>query len=134
MVVLVLALALAPWTAAQCNTPPTAVADSANTLDNKTLWIAPLANDSDPDGQQLTLTVVSENCPGTVTTDPAGLLIYTPTSISGPEQGCSINYKIADGAGSTATAVVSVTVTAVTPLIFADDFETADLTAWSGTE
>ena len=117
---------------AQCNTSPSAIADSASTPDNRSLWIAPLANDSDPDGQPLTVSVLNEDCPGTVITDPAGLLLYTPTTVQGPEQTCSISYSIADGAGGVASAVANITVIAVPPEIFADGFETGDVSAWAG--
>lgn len=121
-------------TTAQCNTPPTATADSATTPGNQPLWTAPLANDTDPDGQPLSLTVLSEDCPGTVTEDPAGLLIFTPMATSNSEQICSIIYRVTDGAGSSDTAEVTITVLAVPPAIFADDFESGNVFAWSGVE
>ena len=75
---LLLGWALAPVASAQCNTAPTAVADTTETPDNKVLWIDVLANDHDPDGQPLTVTVVSETCPGAVAASSGGLLSYTP--------------------------------------------------------
>jgi hypothetical protein len=129
-----LCLAFSGTAMAQCNTPPTAVADTAITPENRTLWITPLANDFDPDGQPLAVAVLSEDCPGTVATDPTGLLTYMPTPIQGPEQVCSITYSITDGAGGSDTAVVSVTVVAVAPVIFADGFESGDTSVWSTTE
>ena len=131
---LFLALVLANTAAAQCNTAPTAVLDSAETPDNKILWIDVLGNDTDPDGQPLTVSLVSENCPGTVATDSGGLLTYAPTRVSEPGLDCSITYRIADGAGDTDTAVVTVSVRAVPPLIFADGFESGDISAWSVSE
>jgi hypothetical protein len=120
---------------AQCNTAPTAVDDSAETPDTRMLWIDILANDADPNGDVLEVAVISETCPGEVTTDPAGLLLYTPTSIPpGTEQNCSINYRITDAAGATANAMVSVTVMTVPTTIFIDGFETGDSSAWTATE
>ena len=128
---LVFAWALAPVASAQCNTAPTAVADTTETPDNKVLWIDVLANDHDPDGQPLTVSVVSETCPGAVTASSGGLLSYTPTPVSDPGIDCQVTYRIADGSGATDTAVVAVAVKAVPPLIFADGFESGNTSAWS---
>ena len=123
--------ALAPAASAQCNTAPTAIADTTETPDNKVLWIDVLANDHDPDGQPLTVSVVSETCPGAVTASSGGLLSYTPTPVSDPGIDCQVTYRIADGSGATDTAVVAVAVKAVPPLIFADGFESGNTSAWS---
>ena len=132
LLILLLALTQGAPTTAQCNTPPTAVNDSAEAFDDRTLWIFPLANDTDPEGEALALTLLSEDCPGTVTSEAGGLLFYEPAFLPhGTEQTCSIHYRIADTAGDTATATIDVTVISVPPWIFLDGFESGDLSAWS---
>src|SRR5262249_14789455 len=67
-------------------------------------------NDSDPEGTQLTVTVVSAPEHGSATIDPGGTITYTPDAgYSGPDR---FTYNIRDGAGLTATASVVVTVVA----------------------
>ena len=120
---------------AQCNASPTAVNDSAQTPDNRTLWLDPLANDMAPNGDALALSIVSEDCPGTVDVAPNGYLVYTPTAIAPEtEQTCDINYRITDEADATATAVVTITVVTIPPTIFIDGFETGDTSAWTSVE
>jgi hypothetical protein len=132
---LFLAIAQAAFVQAQCNTAPTAVDDSAETPDNAVLLIDVLANDADANGDVLAVSVISETCPGDVTTDFAGLLVYTPTPIApGTEQSCSITYRITDAAGATDNAVVSVTVMTVPAAIFLDGFENGTASAWTATE
>jgi hypothetical protein len=113
-----------------CNIAPTANADEASTIDNRPLIVDILANDSDPDGDPLSVAVLGEDCPGAVTVGSEETLTYQPSSVSGVVT-CSVNYRVADGEGGTASAVVSITVEPFEPLIFADDFESGDLSAWS---
>ncbi len=66
-----------------------------------------LANDSDPDGDTLTITAVSSPAHGTATITSGGIS-YTPAAgYSGAD---SFTYTISDGRGGTATASVAVTV------------------------
>jgi hypothetical protein len=101
------------------NDPPVAKDDSASTDQNTALVLpvgALLANDSDPDGDQLSVTGVSgtSSTHGTVSLD-AGDVTYTPsTGYTGP---ASFEYRISDVNGGSATASVNVTVKPVgTPL------------------
>jgi len=119
-----------PAEAQPCNTTPTATADEASTIDNRSLIVDVLANDSDPDGDPLSVTVLGEDCPGTVAADSEETLTYQPSSVSGLVT-CSVSYRVADGEGGTANAVASITVEPFEPLIFADGFESGDLSAWS---
>jgi hypothetical protein len=82
----------------------TALQDSAgNTLDV-------LANDSDIDGDPLTITAVGATDNGGSTTINGSTISYTPVAGFAGVEGFS--YDIADGNGGVASATVSVTVTA----------------------
>jgi hypothetical protein len=90
------------------NQAPTAGNDSATTGLNAPVTIDVLANDADPDGDPLTITIATPPSNGTaVVVD--GKVVYTPNSgISGTD---SFTYTVADGKGGAATATVIVTVT-----------------------
>ena len=93
------------WTVT--NPPPVAVNDVATTPEDFPLNINVLANDSDPDGDTLTVTLASAGN-GTVTILPNGTINYTPNAdFNGSD---TITYTISDGNGGTATATVIVTV------------------------
>ena len=96
------------WTVT--NPAPTATNDVATTNEDAPVTISVLANDSDPDGDPLT--VVSANAPnGTVVINTNGTITYTPAAnFNGTD---TITYTISDGQGGTATATVTVTVNAV---------------------
>ena len=69
-----------------------------------------LANDSDPNGDTLTVTAVTQPASGhgVVTINADGTLTYTQTVfVNGTE---TFTYTISDGHGGTATATVTVTV------------------------
>ncbi len=87
---------------------PVAVDDVASVLENSTTnAINVLPNDSDVDGNTLTILSVSTPLHGSATTDGT-MCYYTPTtSYHGPD---SFIYTISDGFGGTATATVSLTV------------------------
>lgn len=91
------------------NQPPVAGADSASTAVNVAVNIPVLANDSDPDGDPLKVSSVTQGMSGTVTANSNGTVTYTPRRrFTGTDQ---FNYTLNDGKAS-ATAVVTVTVTA----------------------
>ncbi|MEO7432323.1 MAG: Ig-like domain-containing protein [Dokdonella sp.] len=90
------------------NHPPVAQDDTAavdeNSTDNP---IAVLANDSDPDGDALTVTAVSPPAHGSAAATATGVS-YTPAAnYLGTD---AFTYTISDGKGGTATATVHVTV------------------------
>ncbi len=94
--------------AAQPNRPPVAANDTATTAFATPVTIAVLANDSDPDGDALTIGAVTAPAHGTAAIS-ANAIVYTPQAgYSGPD---TFNYTISDGRGGTATASVAVTVT-----------------------
>lgn len=107
------------------NRPPTATADSATTTAGNSVIINPLTNDSDPDGDAITVTSVSVNPPGHGTaTRTTTQITYTPTA--GYTGADSLTYTISDGRGSTASATISITVTAAnqSPTAANDSIET----------
>jgi hypothetical protein len=91
------------------NLAPTATNDSASLEANSSLPIDVLANDSDPDGDTLTVTGFTQGTSGSVTGNGSSVT-YTP----GPDftGNDSFSYTIDDGFYGMATASVSVTVTA----------------------
>lgn len=92
------------------NPAPTASNDSANTAEDTPVTITVLANDTDPDGDVLTVTTATA-ANGTVVRNADGTLTYTPNAnFNGTD---IISYTISDGNGGTATATVTVTVAAV---------------------
>ncbi len=94
------------------NSPPVAVNDSASVAFNGSVDIDVLANDSDPDGDPLTLVSVTQGNVGTVSVLGNGMVRY---SWDVPGQGTGMDqftYTISDGRGGTATAIVFVTLVA----------------------
>ncbi|QEL18583.1 beta strand repeat-containing protein [Limnoglobus roseus] len=91
------------------NDAPVAVGDSATvSQDGGAVTINVLSNDSDPEGQALTITGVSQPANGTVTISGSGVA-YTPNgTFVGVD---TFTYTVSDGNGGTATATVAVTVT-----------------------
>ncbi|KIC41891.1 hypothetical protein RA27_00255 [Ruegeria sp. ANG-R] len=110
-------------TVIQGNDVPIAINDSASLNQDGTVLIDVLANDSDPDGDALTITGVVGALNGTAVIE-AGQIRYTPASgFSGTD---TINYTISDGAGGTASASVAIQVNAVptgAPIVV-DDYVT----------
>ncbi len=89
------------------NPRPTAVDDSASTDEDVPVTISPLANDSDPDGDDLTITA-ADAVNGSVTVNPDGTVTYTPNpGFNGTD---TITYEISDGEGGTSIAEITVTV------------------------
>ena len=91
------------------NQNPIAQNDSATTRRNTAVSIAVLANDSDPEGQALTVTAVTQAANGTVTITNGGTQVsYVPRN--GFTGNDSFTYTVSDGNGGLATATVTVTV------------------------
>jgi len=92
------------------NQPPVANSDSATTAQNTAVTLEAstlLANDTDANGDSLSLTGVSNPVNGSVTFSN-GNVIFTPsTNFTG---NASFNYSISDGFGGTSSANVSVAV------------------------
>ncbi|MEB4591017.1 Ig-like domain-containing protein [Candidatus Thiothrix sp. Deng01] len=92
------------------NTPPTAANDTASTAYQKSITISNvLANDSDPDGDTLSVTANTNPAKGTVTRS-GNSFTYTPNNgFSGAD---TFTYTVSDGKGGTSSATVTVTVAA----------------------
>jgi Ca2+-binding RTX toxin-like protein len=90
------------------NVPPVAVDDSATAAQNTAKIILAddlLANDTDADGDTLTITAVNNAVNGTVALDPNGDVVFMPTT--GFSGTASFDYTVSDG---TDTDIASVTV------------------------
>jgi VCBS repeat-containing protein len=105
---------------AAANTNPDALDDSASVNRNSSAnAIDVLANDSDADGDALTVTAVTQGAHGAVVNNGTSVS-YTPAAaFSG---GDSFTYTISDGHGGTDTATVSVTIVNHPPVANADSY------------
>ena len=93
------------------NDPPVANADTATVAEDGTVNVAVLTNDSDMDGDTLTVAAATQGAHGTVAVNPDKTVKYTPAAnYNGAD---SFTYTISDGHGGTATASVAVSITTV---------------------
>ena len=108
------------FTVAQFNRPPVATDDSVTTAEDTAVVIVVLGNDSDPEGDVLTVTGLTQPANGAAVLNADGTVTYTPAAnYNGAD---SFTYTVSDGNGGTATAAVSITVTAVNdPPVALDD-------------
>jgi len=91
------------------NDPPVAGNDAATTTQGTPVTVAVLANDTDVDGDLLTVSGVTQGAHGAVVINPFTTVTYTPdANFLGTDM---FTYTISDGQGGTATAGVTVTVT-----------------------
>ncbi|GMG81468.1 hypothetical protein LNKW23_06810 [Paralimibaculum aggregatum] len=103
------------------NAVPEAVDDAALAVAGSPVVIDVLANDSDPDGDPLGLSIVDAPASGTAEIVD-GAITYTPDAGAGGSDG--FLYAIDDGAGGIAIAAVAISigqVTANTPPVAVDD-------------
>ncbi|HEY6056877.1 MAG TPA: S8 family serine peptidase, partial [Candidatus Limnocylindrales bacterium] len=97
------------------NVPPVALDDTASTAYGSPVSVPVLANDSDPDGDPLSVVSVTTPAHGTATIDAGTTVTYTPAAgYSGAD---GFGYGISDGRGGTASATVSVTVGPAPPTV-----------------
>lgn len=93
------------------NDPPVAVNDAATAESGWPVSVPVLGNDSDIDGDALTVVSVTQGANGTVVINGGATVTYTPTlGFVGTD---TFTYTVSDGNGGTATATVTVTVRAV---------------------
>ncbi|AMO60359.1 putative outer membrane adhesin like protein [Mycolicibacterium phlei] len=98
-------------TVASVNDLPVAGPDSYTINEDSTLTGNVLSNDTDPDGDGLSVILATEPKNGTVTLDGDGTFTYTPApNFNG---GDTFTYLVSDGQGGTAIGTVTITVTAV---------------------
>jgi hypothetical protein len=102
------------------NDAPVAVNDSATTNEDTAVVVSVLANDSDVDGDTLTITSAALTSGSGTSRSAARHVLFTPaTNFNGA---ASFSYTISDGNGGTATANGTITVVAVNdPPVAADD-------------
>lgn len=115
---------------------PIATGDTFITAEDTATTISVLANDSDPDGDALTITQIDGTAivtgatvsvtGGTVTLNANGTLTFSPAA--NYNGSTSFTYTISDGSGGSATATVNGTVTAVNdaPVAVNDSFTTLE--------
>ena len=91
-------------------TNPSAVNDAATTAPGVPIIISVLGNDSDPNGDPLTVSAVTQPANGTAAITGGGQNVtYTPpTGFTGT---ATFSYTVSDGHGGSATATVTVSVT-----------------------
>jgi hypothetical protein len=107
------------------NNVPAAIDDSVTTDEDAPATVNVLANDSDPDNDSLTVSVVTQAAHGLVINNADGTVTYTPDgNFNGPD---AFSYTISDGYGGADTATVNVTVLPVNDSPVArDDAATTD--------
>jgi hypothetical protein len=97
-------------TVSAANDAPDADADSATTTEDDPVTVDVLANDSDPDGDSLSVSNLSNPSNGSVANNGDGTVTYTPDSgFAGSD---SFTYDACDPGGLCDQATVSITVTA----------------------
>lgn len=96
--------------AAAANTAPIAKSDSASGSAGSAVTVAVLGNDSDADGDALSVSSISGVSNGSVKLNGDGSLTFTPNS--GYSGTTSFTYSISDGRGGSANAPVSVSIAA----------------------
>ena len=100
--------ATVPVVIAVANPAPIAVDDKAATLTDTPVVLAPLGNDTDPDGDVLTVSAVAPAANGTATLNRDGTITYVPnTGFTGTE---TLTYTVTDAQGLTSTATITITV------------------------
>lgn len=121
--------AFGPPVFGQCSTP-VANADTvrAEPIVAEAILIDVLANDIDPAGSPLSVTVTGHDCEGVVSVGSFEVVTYVPSS--NPKD-CTINYRAVNEDGEHSTSQVTVDLIFE---IFADGFETGDTGRWSDTQ
>ncbi len=105
--------------------PPNAVDDTASTDEDTAVVIDVLTNDTDVDGDTLSITSTTIPPNGTVVVNADGTITYTPNADFNGED--TFSYTLSDLQGGTDTATVTVTVNAINdPPVANDDTATTD--------
>jgi hypothetical protein len=110
------------------NNPPVAVNDATNTVEDAAVTIQALLNDSDVDGDPLTITSVSPTN-GTASISGANVLFTPAANFVGT---ATIGYSISDGNGGSANALITVTVTpaAISPVLQINRSGSSVIVSW----
>ncbi|MEO0762975.1 MAG: Ig-like domain-containing protein, partial [Pseudomonadota bacterium] len=102
------------------NQAPVAVDDAASTPEDMPVTVAVLSNDTDPDGDALTVSIDGAPTGGSASVDDQNRIVFTPTAnFTGT---ATVGYAIADGKGGRDTATLEIAVGAVNdaPVAVAD--------------
>ena len=116
-------LATVSLTVTGTNISPDALDDNSTTLEDNPVSIDVLTNDSDADGDTLSISGVTQPVNGTAIIQGSNIL-YTPyLNYFGPD---SFSYTISDGRGGSDTANVNIVVTPVNdpPVAYSDTYTT----------
>jgi hypothetical protein len=97
--------------------------DTTSTFTEKIL-VDVLANDTDPEGQALLVSVTGTTCPGTAAVE-LDLVAFTPQPRLSAD--CTITYQIEDDGGLSDTGTVTVELMSG---IFSDGFESGNTSRW----
>ena len=120
------------------NGAPVAVGENYSLPKNSTLNVPALgvlANDTDPDGDILTSSLVSGPAHGSITLNANGNFIFTPTpGYAGVD---SFTYRSSDGALNSANATVNLSITNTAPVANGDSYATLkniglNVSIWTG--
>jgi hypothetical protein len=98
--------ATASITITPVNDPPAAADDVTSTPYRSTVTVDVLANDSDVDGDSLSVIALTQPAHGTAALVPAGVR-YVPSAFSGAD---AFTYTLSDGQGGAAVGTVTLTV------------------------
>ena len=109
------------------NTAPVTVDDSAATDDRTSLLVDVLSNDTDVDGNTLTLLSATAQ-QGTVTIEANKLRYIPKTGFDGVD---TVTYRISDGQGGEATGQVLITVKAYQEVIIDNKSGGGSMTLWA---
>ena len=102
------------------NNPPIAEEDAAATDEDSSVVVDVLANDSDPDGNTLSVDAIDmTGTKGSVTNNGDGTVTYDPNGQfedlnDGDQEVDSFAYTVSDGNGGTGTGIVTITISGVT--------------------
>jgi hypothetical protein len=111
-------------TVTEVNDPPTARDDSASTKEDATVAILVLANDSDPDGDLLTVESASSPAHGDVAISGSAIVYAPAPDFHGVD---SFTYTVGDGRGGLSSASVTVYVADVNDVPVAGDDDVSTL-------
>ncbi len=95
----------------EVNDPPVAVDDSAEVAEDGSVDIPVLANDSDPEGDAISVSLVDSPVHGTAAINPDGTVAYSPAAnFFGSD---TFTYRVSDGQLTSSLARVAITITPV---------------------
>ena len=111
------------------NEAPMATDDTASVDEDSAIAVSVLGNDSDPDGDALTVTAVGTAAHGSVSLGAGGVVTYTPEANYFGED--SFTYTVSDGAlNDTATVTVTVDPVEDAPVIQSVQSRAVDSYTW----